>query len=62
MGPTNSFAQMASSNTFVYLATAWTRKNKPLMRSFNASDSYRLAVNSSSKPALITPEALRNEH
>ena len=44
MGSMNSLAQMTSSNTSVYLATAWTRKSKPLMRSFNASDRYQLAV------------------
>ena len=36
MGSTNSLAQMTPSNTSVYLATAWTKKSKPLMRSFNA--------------------------
>ena len=44
MGSMNSLAQTTSPNTSVYVAMAWTRKNKPLMKSFNASDHYQLVV------------------
>jgi len=59
---TNLLAQTNPSNTFVHLATSWTKEGKPLNEGFSTSSSYKTSyqtVGSSSRPTLLSPEALQ---
>jgi len=65
IGPTNLHAQTNPSNTYVYLATSWTKEHKSLNGVFNTSNSYKTScktIGSPSKPTLLSPEALQKWH
>ena len=65
IGPIDLLDQTNPSNTFVYLATSWTKERKPLNGVFSTSNSYKTkcqTVRSPSKPTLLSPEALQKWH
>ena len=60
--PTNLLAQMNPSDTFIHLATSWTKEGKPINEGFNTSSNYKTScqiVGGSSRPTLVSPEALQ---